>query len=396
MKDINLRIVPAVLSVLIGMVSCVYPFEIDTVGEGGVTVIQGDILIGEYTTVRVSQSAPVSQPSLYEMSFSYDISVLDDRGTEYKQEKITDKGYVIDTRDADPDRLYKLRVKHRGTGRTYESPLQPVNRPAVIDSLSYTIDESKSYMNLAISLHSDNDKYFKWSYTEDWEHHAFMEAKYIYIPPKTVGYQYGQPIPDGPGQIVPVNPQNQTYRCWSHSESSNIMLFSTENQTENRLVNLKFSTIDWFDRRISYIYHIAVQVETLTEEAYRYWDTVRNNSDFTGSLFTPTPSVVTGNISCLEDPSEIVYGYINVAQRSIETMYILNSKTEFFKDTEVYNTELHKGVEWFIMYMQSNAWRPYDGPDPNDMRSVEWINRKCVDCTMFGGSTKGRPDFWAY
>lgn len=381
------------LAALFCAVSCVYPFEIETEGEGGARVIQGDILIGEYSTVRISESGPVSMPLSVEPVHA-DVSIVDDRGIAYTPQKFNSDGYIIDTRNADPDRLYKLRVETYDN-KTYESPLQPVNKPAVIDSLSYIIDKERNWMDIAISVHSGNNSYFKWSFVEDWEYRALMEAKYIYIPPGITGFAFGYPTTDGPGTIVRATPENQTYRCWSHNESKNIMLFSTENQTDDRFVDLDFFTISRFDRRISYIYRIAVQVETLTKDAYKYWETVMNNSDFTGSLFSPNPSEVLGNITCLEDPSEMVYGYISVAQRSSSTLYVLDSVTGFFDDKEGYNTERKQVSDWFSAY-RYEALRPYDGSDPWNLYSIEWVNKKCVDCTVFGGSNTRRPADWPY
>lgn len=394
MKNIKTHIALAIIAAIMAMVSCSYPFEIDVEGEGGAMVIQGDILIGEYTTVRVSHSSPISDSFPEESTITADVSVVDDEGTVYPAVNHTDDGYIIDTRTADPNRLYKLRVKK---DRTYESPLQPVNRPAAIDNLSYILDKERNEMNIAISIHSESGSYFKWSYVEDWEYHALKEATCIYIPPKVLRYDLVglKDVTDGPGEIVLVTEDNQAYRCWSHNESKNILVFSTENQKEDRFVDLEFYTIDRSDRRISYIYHIDVKLESLTRDAYKYWETVRNNSDYTGSLFSPNPSELRGNITCQEDPSEFVYGYISVAQRSSKAIYILDSETGFFIDKYIYDTELHKVSNWYEAYREKGLL-PYQGPDPKSTLNLDWIDKRCVDCSLFGGSPKGRPDFWAY
>ena len=42
------------LAVLLGMASCVYPLDIEAEGEGGAMVIEGDIMVGKLTTVRLT------------------------------------------------------------------------------------------------------------------------------------------------------------------------------------------------------------------------------------------------------------------------------------------------------------------------------------------------------
>lgn len=395
MKTLKLHIKAlSFLAVLLGMASCVYPLDIEAEGEGGAMVIEGDILIGEFTTVKVSTTTPISVIYQEEANISAEVSVVDDLGSVYPVKYRSSSGYMVDTREASPERLYKLRVRNLRTNKTYESSFQRVCKPGVIDSLSYIPDEKRDRMNIAISMHAGGESYFKWDYVEDWEYHTILQARYVYVPPTVTQYWWGSPVPDGPGEVVQAFVPDNNYYCWSHNESSNIMVFSTENQSDDRFVDLEFYSINRTDRRISYIYHIAVQLQAITKDAYAYWQNVRNNSDYSGSLFAPNPSEVIGNITCLEDPSEIVYGYISAAQRSSNALYILNDRTGFYKERESFDETLlqPRKDEWYDHYRAGYA--PYAPPQP--LADPDWISRRCVDCRVFGGSPYAKPDYWKY
>ena len=394
MNTMKLHIYPLLIAVILGMASCVYPFDIDAEGEGGSMVIEGDILIGELTTVKLSYTVPITSFSTQgsEELIPAEVTVLDDRGGVYNVISQGPEGYVVDTRDADPGRQYKLRVKNFENNRTYESSFQQVCKPAVIDSLSYNIDSKRDRLDVAISMHSGSESFFRWTFVEDWEYHTTMKAAYKYIPPAVHRNFWGSEVADGTGSVEKMSADDLTYYCWSHNVSRNIMIFSIEKQSDDRFVDLEFYTIDRTDRRISYIYHIAVQLQALTKDAYAYWANVRDHSDYSGSLFSPNPSEVLGNITCIEDPSEVVYGYISAAQRSVKTLYIRASS--FYKEKENFDRTLAQPSqkEWYTYY--KNGYLPFDTGE-NPLAPPDWVKSRCVDCRLFGGTTT-KPDFWAY
>lgn len=391
MNTMKLHIASLFTAFLLGMVSCVYPYDIDAEGRGGEMVIEGDILIGELTTVRLSHTMPISSIGDPQPLLSAEVSVIDDMGMVYPASLDGEDGFVVDTRDADPDRQYKLHVKNLETGRTYESTFKRVCEPAVFDSLSYSLDEVRDRLNVAISIHSGSESFFKWSFTEDWEYHTVLQAAYRYVPP-TISMVRWTEVPDGPGKVEKAMYPDNNYYCWCHNVSRNIMVFSTENQSDDRFVDLAFYTIPRTDRRISYIYHIAVELEALDKDAYAYWENVRKNSDYNGSLFSPNPSEVLGNITCLEDPNEIVYGYISASRRSVKTLYIMASS--FYRETENFDTTKYQITQgdWYKYF--KDGYLPYDIGE-NPMGPPDWVSRRCVDCTVFGGTSK-KPDFWIY
>lgn len=377
---------------LAGVSSCVYPFEAELEGESGTFVIEGDILIGEMMSVKLSYTAPIGNPHEAPAPGRGQVWVEDDKGGVY-QGTITNPifpagEYNIDMRNADPDLKYRLRVNNQDTGDEYASSWQPVLRAPQIDSLSYILDEKRSQLNVALSMHSQSGSYFKWSYREDWEYTSYYYATLEYIPANR--YYYNS---TGYGTVQSMFPRNMFY-CWNSDVSSEIMLFSTESQTEDRFVDLEFHTIPRDNQRLSILYHIDVELEPISRDAYLYWDNIRNNSEYNGNLFAPNPSEMVGNIRCLNDTTQMAIGFINVAERDTKGMFYDNGIERFYKAEPKYPQdplEVSDQKQWMTLYNQ--GYLPYDYKDPAFPSVTLWALKYLVDCTCSGG-TKMKPSYW--
>lgn len=376
------------------LASCVYPFNPEMPdGQTGIVVIEGDILIGEVSPVMVTYSGSLAKFGSIPKNIDAQVWVEDSRGAVYNSGLVDEEGvHYVDMTDADPSLEYCLHVINLENSKEYVSRFERCCGTPVIDSLSYIPDEARNKLNIALSMHAKGESYFRWSYVEDWEYHAYYHALLKYIPPET-RYVWGQPNHVGNGQIVPFDYPENTYYCWNHDESDQIMIFSTEKQTEDRFVDLEFHQIDRNDRRISYIYHIEVNLEPMTKDAYQYWANIKQNSDYSGSLFAPTPSEMMGNIKCVQDESEQVLGFINVAQRAQSKLYVHNGEAKFYKDPDLHVPETIQPSmnDWYDRY--TNGFLPYYTDTPGAYSSAYWSEARCLDCRLLGGN-KNRPDWW--
>ncbi len=378
------------LSALAGLSSCVYPFEAELKGESGTFVIEGDILIGEVMTVNLSYTAPVSNPEEVTVPDRAKVWVEDNTGANYVGELFEKGEYRIDMTEADPSLQYRLRVTNEDTDRDYSSSWLRVCAKPEIDSLSYIINEEKSVLNIALSMHSEGESYFKWSYKEDWEYHSQFYAQVLYEPPVRNTSSWN----NGLGRILDIPPADPIYYCWNKDVSSEIMVFSTETQKEDRFVDLEFHSIPNDDIRIQQLYHIEVKLEPLTKDAYLYWDNIKSNSEYNGSLFAPNPSEMVGNIRCMNDTTDMVFGFINAAQCDTDIMFYNNSVERFYKAGFTYSqdpTVVSSSKQWFEQY--SIGLLPYDYQDPAFPNTTLWVPKYFVDCRCMGG-TKDRPEYW--
>ncbi|MBR4228217.1 MAG: DUF4249 family protein [Bacteroidales bacterium] len=393
MKNTYISILIASALLALSAVSCIYPFAPDTKDGSGALVIEGDILLGEYTVVTLSHTAPVDDPENSANPAVAEVWVEDDAGRTY--DGVRDNGqngvYKVDTRNAPADRKYRLHVVRVRDRREYVSDWGEAPVVPVIDSLSYNLDFDRSRLNVALSMHSQGGSFFKWKYVEKWEFHASYNPELKYEPPDT-----GWWGTNGDGSIVKMPPPG-TYTCFGRDESSEIMIFSTEKQTDDRFVDLEFHPIARNDVKISYVYHIDVYLEPLSAEAYKYWDTVKSNSEYNGNLFAPNPSELVGNIRCVQDPDELVMGYISVAALAHNDLIIRHMDARFYKDTEPYEEpEVVNRGEWYKHYF--SGYLPFTYYEvPGDVSQTYWAKARCVDCKRKAQGkdvSYVRPDDW--
>lgn len=381
--------------------SCIYPFTPESEDGSGSLVIEGDIFVGDYTTVSLSYASPVGKDIEYEWP-SAEVWVEDDGGTEYRGRSQVSgdnskaRTFLVDTRSADPSRNYRLHVRDVGEDLEYVSSWEKVCSAPVIDSLTYNLDFDRDRLNVALSMHSGSESYFKWSYVEDWEYHALYFAV-LKLTVQQTHYYSGTTHTSVNVLPMDYSKNENTYYCYGHNVSRNIMTFSTEKQTDDRFVDLEFRTINRDDLRISHLYRIKVMLEPLSKDAFDYWENIKTNSEYNGSLFAPNPSEVVGNIRCVQDPDRFVLGYINVAQRARKDLVIDAADHRFFKGKDRFSDpELVPMTDWKDFY--ENGYLPYSYYIPNDLSQTYWLPARCVDCMKREGSARGvsrdKPEDW--
>lgn len=368
-------------------VSCIYDFEAE-LGDGGkpVMVIEGDIIVGGYTEIKCSFTRPVGSSASMQTRPIATAYVQAESGEKYES-PFFDDSHVIDTRDASPDKRYKLVVTSRNDGATYETDWLDVHKAPVIDELSSRQNVEQDRLDIGITAHSaEGESYFKWRYEETWEYHSLYYAYLKYIKPN-------QEFPTG--QVVDFDFATETnfYYCWRNAKSTDVRLFSTDKLSDDRFVDLEFHSVRRNDDRLSTLYHLNVFIEAISEQAYRYWEAVASYSNNPGDFFSPMPSEIVGNIRCTSDPDAKVVGYISAST--------VNSLDKYFDESKFYRPiyempekepDVYNPSSWPSLYR--SGYLPIFYPDDNDPGAGPlWTEARCVDCTLKGG-TKVKPADW--
>lgn len=157
---------------------------------------------------------------------------------------------------------------------------------------------------------------------------------------------------------------NPQLTCYIQDDLSKneILLFNGRETTEETLTRFPALRDIPLTHFFASGYYVTVYQQSLTPEAYRYWDQLRQNANPGGGLFEPTPGSVTGNIMNIDDPDETVLGFFYATQT--------DTIRRLIRASEVGNPSLYCF-------------------NPNN-----WEADFCSDCTLLPGSSLMKPDYW--
>ena len=376
--------------------SCVYDYDPQIDGEGGYMIVEGDIIIGDMSSISLSYSWTLvdtldTAEERMRLLYGTQMHVEDSNGGRYENQSATVSGApygLFDMRTADPSLEYRLVIKNNKG--TYASAWGKATTGGQIDSLSYRITEDRTTMEIMVSTHSSDPQggYYRWSVNETWEYHAMTDALYKYVI-----------LAPGQGEVVELQNDEHTYRCWSSGRRPEIMTGTTVELKEDRLVDHVLYTLNYHDERISALYCPEVLQMRIPKDAYRYWEVMNRNSSDVGGLFSPEPSELRGNVVNLDHPDELVLGYVGVMSVIRSKFYIDNSFIQFYRRGEqlrpVIDT-LNNPYDYWLAYHTGK--RPaYDvfNDTTGDWVGYEWWPVSCVDCRTKGG-TVTKPADWPY
>ena len=385
--------------------ACVYDYNPQIDGEGGYLIVEGDIIIGERSSFKLSYSWTLvdtlaTSEDQIRVLYGTRMHIEDSKGGRYEQESPYDPGAspyaVFDMRKADPSLEYRLVIENKlGTYASTWTKAAP--NDGAIDSLSFRINEDHTTMSILVSTHSSDPQggYYRWSVNETWEYRSMTNAIYkyvLYYPTVTV-------FTPGIGEVLPLDRGEQYHRCWSTRVRPEIMTASTVDLTEDRLVDHLLYTLDYHDERVSVMYAPEVLQMRIPEDAYRYWEVMDRNSRDVGGLFSPEPSELRGNVVNVDNPDELVLGYVGVMSVIRKTMYIDNSLLRFYRNTSRYQPVVD------TLNDEASYWKAYQlGKRPvgdifneqtGNWVGYDWWPVSCVDCRRKGGTTT-QPEGWPY
>jgi len=369
-------------------------------GVTDILAVQGNI-IGDTTAVFVlTQSVPLDYDPNDEKQYSdYDrnavLTIIDSNGNQSLPATALGGGtYSIAVGHLDPNVKYALQIECNGD--TYRSePAYPVVTPE-IDSVTFIQHEEYGDVIIRISTHdSENQpKYFMWRYIEDWEIVSYFDVQLAYDMNTGIFTAYDEEK----------NP-NPYYYCWKKNITNPILVGSSNDYKENRIVNKDLYQNLASNERFQYLYSTLITQYALSKPAYEYYLSSRKSNEEMGGLFTPQPSEITGNITCVNDPSKRIIGYVDVINN-------ITSKRIFIRSSQISrnrarsctlytNGELQALLQMEELNFRLFALYGYDPVirtptmDPNDtsVTPESWAARSCTNCTYNGGSVN-KPEFW--
>ena len=271
---------------------------------------------------------------------------------------------------------YRLHIFARG--QEYISDFVPLKDCPPIDSLNFSASEDG--LDLHASTHDPNNNahYYKWNFVETWQYSSGFTSTYRLVN----------------GKLIPKGISEYRNICYISNNRISFAIESTTRFTEDRVSNFVIHHIEPRSKKLSRRYSILVRQQVLTEDAYRYWETLKKSSEQVGGLFDPLPSSLEGNIKCVSDPSKKVVGFFSASAVTEKRLFISSSEIPRTYPRYFNNT---CSMDSVIFQPDVNYADTDDVIAPITVQifviGYTYSSHSCLDCTMEGGSVT-KPDFW--
>lgn len=371
--------------ILICLVGCREPFDpvLDPT-DLTVLVVEGYLdTEGLSSTLKLSYTQNIQTADSTETGFPAAIVYLrSEAGEEYPLTGLGN-GLFEFKYDIPENENYRLHII--SDNRTYTSDLiKPIITPEIIE---VGFDKIEEGIEIFLTTQGDeNADDFLWTF----------EETYSFRPKIPTGYVYDVELQD----IRFAKPEERTDLCYRGSISSDLIL-ETSSKFENQFVFRQAITrISNGDERLSLRYSILISQKAIDKKAAEFWEILRKNSDDLGSIFSPLPSNISGNIKNDQDPKVPVIGYVSLGKVRQRRFFIDVRDVAPWRavvpdyylcivEPDTVRQAAYDGAFRSGNFVPVVAIYPENAPGPIGYQGAA---RRCTDCTLRG--TREKPDFW--
>jgi len=353
--------------------SCIVPFAPPEVASADrFLVVDGFLNTNgkDSSRIQLGYTQVVSNKNTFLTELKATVTVEGNKGSIFTFTEIGKGLYRLAPRTLNEAEQFRVRVKTVGK-KEYISDYEAVKQTPPIESITYQVADDKSgvyfYVNSQDPLNKTN--FYRWRFEETYEYHtpfqSILEVK-------------NKAIIDRAASIN---------RCWKTEKPATILLASTTKLSKDVVRDFPIVFVPSASGKLHDKYSILIKQIGLTAAGFEYWSALAKTTETTGSLFDPQPSQVTGNIKCVTNPQELVFGFFSAVtpqeKRIFIAPYLGVTKTCVNGDT-LSAADAIKSLDLIISdYLPDGARVPlYLMASPD-----------CLDCRL-GGGTIIRPTFW--
>ncbi|SHJ06655.1 DUF4249 domain-containing protein [Aquimarina spongiae] len=368
--------------------SCVEEFEFGTQNFEDVLVVDSRITdelkpqeVGLSRTFRLENEEPQPEPGAT-------VSIVDDQQNVYSFSETEAGNYVSDIAfRAMPDVSYQLQITTDG-GESYTSKQVRLPQTTQIDDLyaePIVNDDGEEGIGIFVDTFdpSGNADFYRYEYEETFQIIApFWSNQDINVISRT------------PPVYEVVQREREERVCYKSEFSNRIILNETTGLNENNVERFMVNFVPTSDFKIRDRYSILVKQFVQSQEAYEFFELLKDFSDLESLLSQIQPGFVTGNLTSVNRPDDKVLGFFEVTSVSEKRIFI--NRRELFPRADRPAFPLNCTL---TRIDNDNPQRIVDAVELRGLKLVQvgtngvvLVFKSCSDCTVLGSNI--RPDFW--
>ena len=344
----------------------------------------------KYQEIKITKTARFEDEN-YLPESGAEVFITDDAGNQYKFKEDSEKYVSITEFQAVPERKYQLHINTKD-GKSFESSPEYLTAVSPIQSLTTAVEIKDKAKGIAIRVNSFDasakSKYYKYEY----------EETYKVVAPKWSSIKVTL---DENDRFVFSQNSTDKIVCYANKKNTELLLTDTNNLTEDR-VDFMVRFIDKQDYITTTRYSILVKQYIISLASYSYNTTLKKMAG-SGNILAPNqPGLLLGNLKSVNNPSNKIVGYFDVASVSSERIY--------FNHNDLFPNELPPpyivDCDQFCYGGEGEVPVPCTHQLPllddfvfglitfhsSGTSHIYWVNAPCGDCTKIASNIK--PTFW--
>ena len=313
-----------VLALILGLFTCLKPIQIDLPSlDEGISISAYLSTKKGFQEVRIQRLAPFTNGGINYPIKQAEVWITDNLGQRQDFSEDPIKAGLYLPRNADyvgePGKTYILHITTSDQRKIESSPqtLRAVPPIKKVYSEEIIVENSRlgkvvNGFNVMLDVDDPASKgdYYRWS----WLHYEQLDfcALFDGIPAGITTYS----TLVGVGCCQP---------CWDivrcYDNCANVLSDALSNGktiSRHRISRIPYCPKD---------YYIEIQQSSISREAYDYWRTIDQLTTNNGSLFDAAPATVRGNLKCVSDPAQVVYGLFEVSDLKEGGFFISRTST---------------------------------------------------------------------
>ena len=366
-----------------GVFACREPFEPEpSQFPTSILVVEGYLdTEGLESELKLSRTVPINTEESLLPESGASVRVLASNGTAYPLQEQEPGSYIFNY-DLPEEGEYRLEITLSDGDRFESTLMQPIITPDILDA-GFVRDEEgvEVYLNTQGNESADD---FLWTYEETW----------IYRPRIRTAYIYDATIED----VRFRTEEEQIALCFKSESSPDILLETSSRFQEQVVFRQTITEIPVGDERIQERYSILISQKAIDPEAVKFWETLKRNTEDIGSIFSPLPSQITGNIRSLDEASTPAVGQVSMGVTKQRRIYINLADVSpwGYSDPEFDDCVIGEEAVMIEKY-KSIFSNGFVVPARELMVGTSIVgyfptDRRCADCTLYASPIV--PDFW--
>jgi len=365
------------------LVACRTPYEPEVPAtELRILVVEGYLdTEGLKSELKLSRTAPLGAQSAFVPELRAKVTLKSVGGQVFPLTE-TGLGTYVFERNIDEKQNYVLEIELSSGERYVSEQMQPIVTPEIIDA-GFKRDEEGVEVYVSTQGNANADD-FLWTFQETWIYRPRIRSPYIYVPELR--------------DVRERKEAEQNSLCFKSEPSPGILLETSSRFKDQVVFQKTITEIPVGDERIMERYSILVSQKGLASKDVPFWEILKKNTEDIGSIFSPLPSLIGGNIKSLDAAKSPVIGQVSLGVIRQKRVYInlaevspWNYLDPKFNDCAIGDEAVLRS-DYQVIFGNGAVVPARPLMVGTTIVGYYPSSKRCTDCSLY--ASKLKPSFW--